>query len=258
MKTSAGFLMSVWILAAAIGVCAAGEPLRIVCKHFLHGMPQSAASTHDLLIRDTYALSYNRHTRFADWVAYRLDEVTDAGGHSPVSRWAEDPWLDGAVSLKPGDYQGAQTLLGLDRGRLAPPESFKGSPEAWYMSNVVPMDLNLKNGPWLRLEEQERDMVRGGAVVYVLAGPLYEREMERLPGLDAPHEVPSGFWKIVAVQPEKDLASLRVAGFIFDQKTPPDNPIDRHVVPVAEIRKRTGLQFFPDLTEQIRRTLEGS
>ena len=55
------------------------------------------------------------------------------------------------------------------------------------------------------------------ATVYVMTGPLYERQMPALPGADETHRVPSGYWKIVAIQ---NGNGIRAAAFIFDQNTP--------------------------------------
>ena len=48
----------------------------IHCKHFIYGIPVGTPVTNDLIIRDIYALSSNDSTKFADWVAYRLDVET--------------------------------------------------------------------------------------------------------------------------------------------------------------------------------------
>ena len=47
-------------------------PPEIRCKHFIYGYPLGTPESNDLLIRDSYAMSTNDETKFADWVCYRL------------------------------------------------------------------------------------------------------------------------------------------------------------------------------------------
>jgi endonuclease G len=70
-----------------------------------------------------------------------------------------------------------------------------------------------------------------------------------LPNCDEPHRVPSGFWKIAAVQ---DGATLHVAAFIMEQITTRKSRVMDHLVTVREVERRSGLNFFwqlPDAEE---------
>ncbi len=67
-------------------------PLEIHTKHWLFGYPLGTPATNDLIIRDIYALSSNDTTKFADWVAYRLDRETVEGDVETRRRWKADPW----------------------------------------------------------------------------------------------------------------------------------------------------------------------
>ncbi len=48
-------------------------------KHYAYGKPEGTSATNDLIVREIYALSSNDDTKFADWVAYRLDRDTVFG-----------------------------------------------------------------------------------------------------------------------------------------------------------------------------------
>ena len=68
------------------------------------------------------------------------------------------------------------------------------------MSNITPQKSALNQGPWKNLEGMIRGLVREKyGTVWVMTGPLYERNMRELPQADEPHKVPSGYWKIVVV-----------------------------------------------------------
>ena len=86
-----------------------------------------------------------------------------------------------------------------------------------------------------------------------MTGPLYERQMPALPGADETHRVPSGYWKIVAVQAS---GAVCAAGFIFDQDTPRNADICDHVATVDAVEQRRGLDFFQALPDAAENALE--
>ena len=66
-------LSILWLVSLLSGPAIAQDNVgNFHSKHFLFGAPTGAPATNDLIIRDSYALSNNRETKFADWVAYRL------------------------------------------------------------------------------------------------------------------------------------------------------------------------------------------
>ena len=218
----------------------------IHCKHFLYGYPYGTPKTNDLIIRDIYALSNNDTTKFADWVAYRLTTNEVNGGLTIARKWAADPWLEDEETLepKPDDYKKANTILKTDRGHQAPLASFKNTlyaHETNYLSNITPQKADLNQGAWVRLETKVRNLVKQGRTVFVMTGPLYEREMPKLPETTESHSVPSGYWKIIAVD---NGNSIDIAAFIFDQDTPRKDKILTHQVTVDEVEQRSNLDFF--------------
>jgi endonuclease G len=233
----------------------------IHCKHFFYGYPTGTPATNDLIIRDDYALSSNDETKLADWVAYRLDCGTVCGDVPQERKWMTDPWLapEETLEAKPDDYAGASDALDVDRGHQAPLASFKGTLDWWetnYYSNITPQKSDLNQGPWVKIEEMERELARAGNVVYVMTGPLYEREMPPLPNCDEPHRVPSGYWKIVATQDGDGYNSIRVAVFIFDQDTPRDADPKDYVATVDEIENRAHLDVMWELPDDVEEKLE--
>jgi endonuclease G len=250
-------------LAVPVVAGADGVGPEVHCKHFFYGSPTGTPTTNDLIIRDAYALSSNDETKFADWVAYRLDCSMVMGEGGLPRNWKNDPWLDENETLeyKPDDdYRGAHDALHTDRGHQAPLASFKGTLDWWetnYYSNITPQKSDLNQGPWVKIEEMERDLARAGDVVYVITGPLYERDMPTLPNCDEPHRVPSGYWKIVATQSGNDYDSIRVAAFILDQEAPRDADPADYTVTVDEVESPAHLDVMADLPDKVEEKLEG-
>ncbi len=233
----------------------------IHCKHFIYGYPTGTPFSNDLIIRDNYALSSNDDTKFADWVVYRIDKQTIMGDVKTTRKWQADPWLDEKETLEPSDYKSAYAALKVDRGHQAPLASFKGTAswsETNYLSNITPQKSDLNQGPWRILEDMERELVNAGNVVYVMTGPLYEKETAPLPEADEPHKVPSGYWKIIVIQPEKDYNSIRTASFIFDQNTPRNDRVIDHLCTIDDIEARIGLDFLRDLPDDFEDKIENA
>lgn len=212
--------------------------------HCLHGCPIGAPATNDIVVREIYTLSSNDLTKLADWVAYRV--TRESIGESGSREWERDPWLSADETLSPDAYEGASGVLHIDRGHQAPLSSFSGTPHAAdtnILSNITPQSSALNQGPWVRLEDRERELAtRMRVPVYVYTGPLYERMMRPLPAGGQYQRTPSGYWKVVA------LADGRVSTFVFDQTTQRRaNYCDARVTLLhAELRSR--LILFPEAT----------
>lgn len=229
------------MLAAAPSTAGALADGELHTFHCLHGCPLGAPGTNDTIVRENYTMSSNDITRMADWVAYRVTATTI--GPSGGREWEADPSLSPDERLAPSDYDGAPQALRIDRGHQAPLASFSGTPtasETNILSNITPQASALNQGPWVRLENRERELaLRIGQPVYVYTGPIFERLMRSLPNATVPHRVPSGYWKVVA------LADGRAVGFVFDQSTPRGADLCLARVAIADLELRVRLRLFP-------------
>ncbi|MEA1015579.1 DNA/RNA non-specific endonuclease [Sphingosinicella sp. LY1275] len=212
--------------------------------HCLHGCPVGAPATNDTIVREIYTLSSNDITKLADWVAYKVTPATI--GASESRNWAKDPWLSNDETLSPAEYTGAPAALHIDRGHQAPLASFSGTPSAAdtnILANITPQASALNQGPWVRLENQERALAQqSGKAVFVYTGPLFERMMKPLPGTTKMHRVPSGYWKVVATE------DGRMTGFLFDQATPKAASHCAGRTSLEQIQLRARLILFPTKT----------
>jgi len=237
---------------------AQSEPQGNHYNHSFYGLPTGTPSTNNLIIRDIYTLSSNDETKFADWVAYRLDKKTVIGDVKTKRNWKPDPLLNDSETLEPADYKDAYRVLNTDRGHQAPLASFKGT-DSWqetnYLSNITPQKATLNRGVWKKIENKVRKLVKTGKTVYVMTGTLYERDMPPLPKADEPHKVPSGYWKIIIVKGDS-INSLNAASFIFDQDTPRGDKVINHLCTINEIEKRSKLNFLHELKDGIEEKIE--
>lgn len=212
--------------------------------HCLLGCPIGAPATNDVIVREIYTLSSNDMTKMADWVAYRV--TRESIGESGDRDWERDPWLSADETLAPSAYDGASAALHIDRGHQAPLSSFSGTPhgaDTNFLSNITPQSSALNQGPWVRLEDRERDLAtRLGTPVYVYTGPLFERMMRPLPGGGDYQRTPSGYWKVIA------LADGRASAFVFDQAALRRASFCDARVTVLHAELRSRLVLFPETT----------
>jgi endonuclease G, mitochondrial len=214
-------------------------PTNLTCPvHLPYGIPTGTPPTNDFLVRDIYCLSSNDETKFADYVAYYLDQATISGNSDQQRIWQPDPDINPNETLEPEDYKGAYNALGTDRGHLAPLASFRGKnwQQTNYLSNIVPMKSVLNRSTWADLENYERDIVRKYGEAYIITGTYYGDSSLKLPQADEPHQIPSGFWKIIKY-------NGKIESYVFAQDTPKNTDFKSGKTTLTEIEKLTNLEL---------------
>ena len=213
-------------------------PFPVYSSHWFGSIPWFSEQNSILLTHHIFVIAFNMTRGFPDWVAYELNPQTVWGDLKAERALKPDPLLEKAIrnhssrksiakSLSFKDYKGASSF-GYDKGHLAPKGSFKGSLfafEAQYMTNIVPQNRDLNQGPWRVLEERIRQIVLKGESVKVLTGPLYGETLHGKKPYKKPlavwpqaqgkiSQVPTGFWKMVFM---KKKSSVKVCTFLMSQ-----------------------------------------
>jgi endonuclease G len=255
-RVGAFLKLSATLIALALVAWIAPAAAENLC---LYGCPAGAPGTNRTITRSIYVLSNNGHTKFADWVAYIVSKSTI--GKTQVRVWRRDPDLPENETLSPKDYGNVQGALHADRGHQAPLASLTSMPnwaEANYLSNITPQQSALNQGPWEKLESAERALAKspGVAAVYSMTGPLYEAEMPQLPKAHLSHVVPSGYWKVVAIEDgDGDGDGIRAVAFIMHQDAPRAGTFCNYEVTLGAVEQRSHLTFFSDLLSTQRESL---
>ena len=190
-----------------------------------------------------YTLAYNEAWEQADWVAYLLN------GSDLDRPWAErknnfradaDVPTGSAVT---DDYRGS----GYDRGHLAPFADFAWNEgwadETFLLSNVSPQVRAFNQGIWRELEESVREWVRADRRLYVVTGPVTDREPLATIGRRNRVAVPAAYFKVLLDLEEPDQKGI---GFIIPNARSTD-PLTAYAVTIDSVEATLGIDIFPDL-----------
>jgi endonuclease G len=156
--------------------------------------------------------------------------------------------------VAPDEYSGS----GYDRGHLAPNFGIatrygrEAQRETFLMSNITPQRHALNAGLWRELELKiATNYPARYEEVWVLTGPVFGAGAASLRGRV---RIPEAFFLIVIDEHE---GRLRTLAFIVPQDAPAGAEPGRFLTSIAEIQRRTGLDFLVELEDAAEREVEG-
>ena len=194
-----------------------------------------------------YSLSYHEAWEQPSWVAYELTPKTLQGTTKRTNNFRTDPAVKtGSATLS--DYRKS----GFDRGHLLPAGSMKCTSEAmsqtFYMSNMSPQRPYFNRGIWKKLEGKVRSWTRIHKKLYIVSGPIILTNHKTI----GPNKVavPQQYFKVIL-----DLAKKQAIAFILPNKKS-NLPLSHFAVSIDQVEKQTGIDFFPQLPNQLEKKLE--
>jgi endonuclease G len=105
---------------------------------------------------------------------------------------------------------------------------------------MVPQNPNQNRGAWRILEDRIRNIAKGGRILYVTVGTVYQPGYEVIGnGLGVPQYI----WKIVV-----DSETNNSIAFLFENKPIRTQDIHTTITTISAIEQMTGLNFHPDST----------
>lgn len=207
---------------------------------------------HPIVKHSAIVLSYNEEHEQADWVTHIVVPAASEGKLSRTNDFRVDPKVETGSSDKP-DYW----YSGFDRGHIAPSADFNWSKtaisESYFYSNMAPQRPELNRERWADLERWVRQQVFShNEQLIVVAGGILDKELPKIPQGSKRVSIPKEFYKIVL---DLEGDTKRAIGFILPNKECKD-PVISYAVSVDEIEKRTGLDFFSNLDDDLEKELE--
>jgi endonuclease G len=222
------------------------------------------------LFRNRTVVSYNPKQKTANWVAERVNRYTlsESNADRKRSRFkteGEDIAPEHRATLN--DYKGS----GYDRGHLAPAANHKRSQEdqqeTFMLANVSPqVGSGFNQRFWKKLEKDVRHWGSGDDEVHVVTGPAYLSEdggqsdqvSYKVIG-ENQVAVPTHFFKVMlAERPTEDGGvEVRTQAFLVPNKKIRKNARkERFLVSIDDLEKKTGLDFFNRLPDELEDVLE--
>lgn len=207
------------------------------------------STTNQMVSHDFFTLSYNENHEQAEWVAYELKKEHLINNNFKRPYFIPDP----KVKTKSASWKNYKKS-GYDKGHLCPAGDREFSKnafdETFFTSNISPQLHVFNNGIWKKLEEKTRYWAEKYNGVYVVTGGVLEPNLPTI-GFEKV-SVPKYFYKILL---DDSRGEFKMIGFLMPHEKS-DAPLYQFVVSVDEIEKRTGIDFFPALPDEIENKLE--
>ena len=236
--------------------------------------------TNYLMVKPQFTLSYNTSTLCPNWVAWHLDSVNmgDADRSDDFRPDTELP--QGWYGVKKADYQ--YNKYGFDRGHVCPSADRTATKDdnsmTFLMTNMVPQTPDNNRVIWMHFENFERELVKEGNEVYIIAGPYGtggtspNGTFDNIPiqlksGETFYMNVPAYTWKVLIALPAGDgdldrmadpsatAIAINVPNKTGMQKT---GDWEQFLCSIDEIEAMTGYDFFELLPDDIEDALEAS
>ena len=211
------------------------------------------STTKQIIVHDSYTLSYVEKYEQAEWVAYELKKDQLNYNNNAFERpfFIEDP----KVTTGSADWRNYKRS-GYDKGHLCPAGdrkfSKKAFEETFYTSNISPQKHDFNEGVWNRLEQKVRYWASKYDDIYVVTGGVFSKNMKTIGTEEV--AVPNYFYKVLL---DTSRDGYRMIAFLVPHEDS-DKPLCEFVISVDELEKMTGIDFFPNLEDGIENRLEKS
>ncbi len=230
-----------------------------------------------LMVKPQYTLSYNTQTLCPNWVAWHLGEenIGEADRSDDFRPDTELP--EGWSAVQNADYQ--YNKYGFDRGHVCPSADRTTTKEdnsmTFLMTNMVPQSPDNNRVIWMHFETFERELVKAGNEVYIIAGPYgsggttpkgtFENIPIKLKSGDMLYmNVPAYTWKVLIAIPAgtSDLARIDESATAIAINVPNQTGMqktgdwEQFLCSIDDIEEMTGYDFFELLPDNIEDLLE--
>lgn len=205
-------------------------------------------------ILGNHILEYDCSHKIPVWVAQHLTASSLKGeADRRFSEFRSDPQIPPMFSAQNADYRGS----GWSRGHMAPAGDNKLSQDAmnntFYLSNILPQDIQNNGGFWNRMEIYCRDLTKSFDDVWVTSGPLFlptkgedgKKSVTYQVIGENEVSVPSHLYKVIIAKKNDQLVT---GSFVV-----PNKPIgySHHLkefqVPMEYVEKKAGVRFHSSL-----------
>ena len=196
-----------------------------------------------------FTVNFNKNLHIPNCVVYEITADEAKGRREREGDFERDKNVTGCPNW--WDYRDS----GYDRGHMAPAGDMKWDEQAmnetFYLTNICPQDNDLNAGLWNDIELKIREWARRDKSLIVITGPIVDKNPKTI-GKDMDIAVPDAFFKVVL---SAKTTPVKAIAFICPNRAC-GGPIKKYAVSVDEVEKRTGMNFFNALPDNVENTIE--
>lgn len=213
-------------------------------------LPKSSFSDQKILKKTAMQISFSVTHKQAYWVAYPLS-ISKSTKIKRTNKFVADPEIAKTGQASNADYKKS----GYDKGHLAPAAdmswSLKTMTESFYFSNMSPQKPQFNRVIWKNLEELVRTWAQKYGKIYIATGPILDSFIEYIG--KGKIGAPTYFYKtILYYNPPKQAKAI---AFIMKNEGS-TKPFSFFAVSVDELEKRTNIDFFYQLPDDVEKIVE--
>ncbi|MFN7921410.1 MAG: DNA/RNA non-specific endonuclease [Bryobacteraceae bacterium] len=216
------------------------------------GLPACELPSQELAIRSAFVLCHSASLRVPVWTAYEITPER-LNGHAQRPRHFRRDRVLAQPGASDSDYRNSS----YSRGHLVPAVDMAWNEDAlrdsFLLSNAVPQNAALNSGKWRVLENAVRKLAARADFVLVFTRPVFCPEEARIGANQV--AVPCQLFKVV-------VAGRGQARYAFAAILPnsynPAAPLSHFACSIAEVERRTGLDFLNALSKAEQSELEST
>ena len=202
-----------------------------------------------IILRKAYILSYNKDIKNPNWVAWLLSAEHADGNIPRRNDYREDMDVPSPRATNE-DYKGEKWT----RGHMCRAGDNKWDEDAMresnLLTNICPQHASLNSGLWNKIEQDSRNWAKKYGDLFIVCGPiLYNKEHETIGANKI--VVPEAFFKVILCL----TGTPKAIGFVVKNNEGKKKK-DQFVNTVDEVEKITGIDFFPNLPDDIENKIE--
>jgi endonuclease G len=221
--------------------------LVLLCCKSLFALEYLPISKGSIVKHTFYTLAYSEPNEQAEWVYYKLTNEMVLGEERRTEDFRPDPSVKtGSAELS--DYKGS----GYDRGHLCPAGDMRflqnAMSETFFLSNMSPQVPAFNRGTWKNLESLVRQWATTYDSIYVVTGPIFRNNNGTIGSNKV--TIPGYYYKVVYC-PNKEMM---IAFVLPNCKA--SNELSSYSVSADSVEHLTGIDFFPQLPDDLENRLE--
>jgi endonuclease G len=227
----------------------AGEPIGTTYPHKI-----------TILKNEGFIVGYDEKRRNPAWVAYKVRSCISGKrlvcyiGLKRPTRFMVD--YRTITQVKAKEYNKSK----YDRGHMAPNHAIalhygkSAQQETFLMSNVIPQRPSLNRGVWKEIEHAiSDDYAERLEEVWVFVGPIYDPKIPDKFLKRTGIEIPDRFYAVVL---DELKGRPRAMAFVVPQSVSVNVDPSQFLVPVDEVEKQSGFDFFSGLDDSREEKME--